>query len=224
MKSYLTRNKKYQRQAPTREAKKVYIFCEGDREVSYFNYFRGFSSNIDIIPIGNQQGKSDPVKLKEQAGIFFQKISLSADYRDEVWFVIDTDRWNEKDKITQLKTFCAQNKTNNNSWEVTQSNPSFEVWLYYHFEEEKPKEEEVKACTTFKAFLNNKVKGGFDARKAPIHIKTAIENSLKHYDKDDKGQPILYTTEVHNLANSIYPFLKDTISEIVKNSDFYKSL
>ena len=224
MKSYLTRNKKYQRQAPTREAKKVYIFCEGDREVSYFNYFTGISSNIDIIPIGSQQGKSDPVKLKEQAGIFFQKISLSADYRDEVWFVIDTDRWNEKDKITKLKTFCAQNKTNNNSWEVTQSNPSFEVWLYYHFEEEKPKEEEVKACTTFKAFLNNKVKGGFDARKAPIHIKTAIENSLKHYDKDDKGQPILYTTKVHNLANSIYPFLKDTISEIVKNSDFYKSL
>ena len=224
MKSYLNRKKTYERKAPTREAKKVYIFCEGDREVSYFNYFTGISSNINIIPIGNEDGKSDPLKLKEQAEKHFQGTSLNADYRDEVWFVIDTDRWNEKDKITQLKTFCAQNKTNNNSWEVTQSNPSFEVWLYYHFEEEKPKEEEVKACTTFKAFLNNKVKGGFDARKAPIHIKTAIENSLKHYDKDDKGQPILYTTEVHNLANSIYPFLKDTISEIVKNSDFYKSL
>lgn len=224
MKSYLIRNKKYQRQAPTREAKKVYIFCEGDREVSYFNYFTGISSNINIIPIGNEDGKSDPLKLKEQAEKHFQGTSLNADYRDEVWFVIDTDRWNENDKITQLKTFCAQNKTNNNSWEVTQSNPSFEVWLYYHFIEEKPNEEDVKACTTFKAFLNNKVKGGFDARKAPIHIKTAIENSLKHYDKDDKGQPILYTTEVHNLANSIYPFLKDTISEIVKNSDFYKSL
>ena len=153
MKSYLTRNKKYQRQAPIREAKKVYIFCEGDREVSYFNYFTGISSNIDIIPIGSQQGKSDPVKLKEQAEEHFLKTSLDADYRDEVWFVIDTDRWNEKDKITQLKTFCAQNKTNNNSWEVTQSNPSFEVWLYYHFKEEKPKEEDVKVCTTFKAFL-----------------------------------------------------------------------
>ena len=206
--TYLTRNKTYDRKAPTREAKKVYIFCEGDREVSYFNYFTGISSNIDIIPIGSQQGKSDPVKLKEQAEEHFLKTPLNADYRDEVWFVIDTDRWNENDKITQLKTFCAQNKTNNNSWEVTQSNPSFEVWLYYHFI----------------AFLNDKVKGGFDARKAPIHIKTAIDNSLKHYDKDDKGQPILYTTEVHNLANSIYPFLKDTISEIVKNSDFYKSL
>ena len=216
MKPYLTRNKKYQRQAPTREAKKVYIFCEGDREVSYFNYFRGFSSNIDIIPIGNQQGKSDPVKLKEQAGIFFQKISLSADYRDEVWFVIDTDRWNEKDKITQLKVYCTQKKTDKNSWEVTQSNHSFEVWLYYHFIGEKPQDKEVKAYTTFKAFLNDKVKGGFDVRKAPIHIKTAIDNSLKHFEKDEKEQPVLYTTEVHCLAQSIYPFIKETIEGLCK--------
>lgn len=213
MKPYLTRNKIYERKAPTREAKKVYIFCEGDREVSYFKFFTGFSSNIDIIPIGSEEGKSDPLKLKGQAEEYFQKTPLNADYRDEVWFVIDTDRWNENDKITQLKTFCAQNKTNNNSWEVTQSNPSFEVWLYYHFIEEKPKEEEVKACTTFKAYLNQKVAGGFDARKAPVRIKTAINNSLRHYEKDNKEQPVLYTTEVHNLANSIYPFLRDIIEK-----------
>lgn len=218
MKPYLTRNKIYERKAPTREAKKVYIFCEGDREVNYFKFFIGISSNIDIIPIPNEEGKSDPIKLREQAIIYFQKISLSADYRDEVWFAIDTDRWNENDKITQLKTFCNQNKTDKNTWTVTQSNPSFEVWLYYHFIEEKPKEEEVKACTTFKAYLNQKVAGGFDARKAPVRIKTAIDNSLRHYEKDNKEQPVLYTTEVHNLANSIYPFLRDIIEKTVKPS------
>lgn len=213
MKPYLTRNKIYERKAPTREAKKVYIFCEGDREVNYFKFFTGISSNIDIIPIPNEEGKSDPIKLREQAIIYFQKISLSADYRDEVWFVIDTDRWNENDKITQLKAYCTQQKTHKNSWEVTQSNPSFEVWLYYHFIEEKPKDEEVKAFTTFKAYLNQKVAGGFDARKAPVRIKTAIDNSLKHFEKDEKEQPVLYTTEVHNLANSIYPFLRDIIEK-----------
>lgn len=88
--------------------------------------------------------------------------------------------------------------------------------MYYHFKEEKPKEEEVKACTTFKEFLNNKVKGGFDARKAPIHIKTAIDNSLKHFEKDEKEQPVLYTTEVHCLAQSIYPFIKETIEGVSK--------
>ena len=130
MKTYLTRNKIYQRLPPNRDAKKVYIFCEGDREVSYFNYFTNISSNIDIIPIGSEEGKSDPVKLKDQAIVYFQKTSLNADYHDEVWFVIDTDRWNEKEKIAQLKNFCLENKTDQNSWEVSQSNPSFEVWLY----------------------------------------------------------------------------------------------
>lgn len=216
MKSYLTRNKTYHRQAPTREAKKVYIFCEGKREVRYFDYFTGISSNIDIIAMESQQGKSDPVKLKEQAEEHFLKTSLNADYRDEVWFVIDTDRWNENDKITQLKAYCTQKKTDKNSWEVTQSNPSFEVWLYYHFIGEKPQDKEVKDCTTFKAFLNDKVKGGFDVRKAPIHIKTAIDNSLKHFEKDEKEQPVLYTTEVHCLAQSIYPFIKETIEGLCK--------
>ena len=130
MKTYLTRNKIYQRLPPNRDAKKVYIFCEGDREVSYFNYFTNISSNIDIIPIGSEEGKSDPVKLKDQAIVYFQKTSLNADYHDEVWFVIDTDRWNEKEKIAQLKNFCLENKTDQNNWEVSQSNPSFEVWLY----------------------------------------------------------------------------------------------
>ena len=212
MKTYLTRNKIYQRLPPNRDAKKVYIFCEGDREVSYFNYFMGISSNIDIIPIGSEEGKSDPTKLKDQAFVYFQKTSLSADYHDEVWFVIDTDRWNEKEKIAQLKSFCLENKTDQNSWEVSQSNPSFEVWLYYHFMEEKPKVQEVKSYSSFKEYLNHKIKGGFDTRKAPIHIKTAIDHSLKHFQKDDKGQPILYTTEVHYLAQSIYPFFKEMMS------------
>lgn len=213
MKAYLTRNKLYQRKSPSREAKKVYIFCEGDREVSYFNYFCGISSNIDIIAIGNKEGKSDPIKLKDQAIDYFQETTLSADYHDEVWFVIDTDRWNENEKISRLKIFCEQQmEKNENRWEVSQSNPSFEVWLYYHFMEDKPKEEEVRAYTTFKEYLNYKIKGGFDARKAPINIRKAIDNSLKHFERDDRGQPIRYTTEVHCLAQSIYPFLKEMMA------------
>ena len=78
--------------------------------------------------------------------------------------------------------------------------------------EEKPKVQEVKSYSSFKEYLNHKIKGGFDTRKAPIHIKTAIDHCLKHFEKDDKGQPILYTTEVHYLAQSIYPFFKEMMS------------
>ena len=69
---YLSRNKVYEKHAPNKDAKKVYIFCEGQAtEVKYFAYFMGFSSNIDIIPIPNQEGKSDPLWLKSHAEALF---------------------------------------------------------------------------------------------------------------------------------------------------------
>ena len=69
---YLSRNKIYEKVETKIDAKKVYIFCEGEEtEVKYFKYFQGLSSNIDIIPIPNDNGKSDPLKLKENANLLF---------------------------------------------------------------------------------------------------------------------------------------------------------
>jgi len=138
---YLSRNKIYKKIEPFKNAKKIYIFCEGERrEIDYFKYFQGFASNIDIIPIPNDNGKSDPIKLKENAEVLFYGNSptkpiynLSTELKDEVWFVIDTDRWNEGDKINFLKKFTEEKNKNYHGWFVVQSNPSFEIWLYYHF-------------------------------------------------------------------------------------------
>ena len=66
---YLSRNKIYNKVALAKDAKKIYIFCEGkEREVTYFKYFKGISTNIDIIPIPPVEGQSDPEKLKQNAG------------------------------------------------------------------------------------------------------------------------------------------------------------
>jgi hypothetical protein len=63
---YLSRNKIYEKVNSFKNAKKVYLFCEGDKEVNYFKFFQGFASNIDIIPIPNDNGKSDPIKLAKK--------------------------------------------------------------------------------------------------------------------------------------------------------------
>ncbi len=113
---YLSRNKLYEKQAPSKNAKKLYVFCEGqDTEEKYFKYFEGLSSNINIITIPNVNGKSDPLSLKEHADFLFNgddKINAEHELneydKDEVWFVIDTDRWNEGGKIQRLKEFCEQ--------------------------------------------------------------------------------------------------------------------
>lgn len=222
MSKYLTRKKVYERLPPSKDAKKIYIYCEGeDREVQYFCYFQGFSSNINIIPIPNENGKSDPTKLLDLAkNNFFDtqdsiaKYSLDVDLHDEVWFAIDTDLWNIGNKITQLRDFCQQKNSDCSYrvWNVAQSNPCFEIWLYYHFFEMRPTDEDVAPYLSMKDFVNEKVKGGFDNRSMPIKIETAIKNSKKSY-RAVGGQPDKYCTELYLLGDVIWPFIKEQIQE-----------
>lgn len=212
---YLSRNKIYAKVEPFKNAKKIYIFCEGERkEIDYFIFFQGFASNIDIIPIPNVNGKSDPTKLKAQAELSIKNgfISLSEELLDEVWFVIDTDRWNEGNKIDELKTFVEEKKKSYKGWYVAQSNPSFEIWLYYHFNTEKPKTEEIGASASFKEFVATKIKGGFDNRRMPLEIQQATLNAEKNFEIEN-GQPKIYSTEVFILAKQIVNFTKTQLDQ-----------
>ena len=224
---YLSRNKIYEKVETKIDAKKVYIFCEGEEtEVKYFKYFQGLSSNIDIIPIPNDNGKSDPLKLKENANLLFfgnedvlPQFELNKEYKDEVWFVIDTDRWNEGNKIELLKEFCYSQDESENLWNVVKSNPCFELWFYYHFHENMPDENEVDSFTSFKEFVNSQIKGGFDTRSMPIELTTAIENSTKNFNITS-NQPDLFSTEVHNLGKVIISFVGkqlDKARQMMKN-------
>ncbi len=214
---FITRSKKYEKEAPSKDAKKVYIFCEGQRnEVEYFKYFQGLDSRINIIPIPCENGKSDPTKLKENAiKLFFPegekeepKYKLIEEYEDEIWFVIDTDRWNEGGKIDILRNFTNSKKF----LKVAQSNPSFEMWLYYHFQPNKPQEEEVDKFPTFKAFVNDNVRGGFDNRKHPSFLERAIQNAEKNYSENgNPPQPDLYCTQVFRLGGIVFSFVKDKL-------------
>lgn len=206
---YLSRHKVYEKVEPFKNAKKIYIFCEGDREVHYLKFFQGFASNIDIIPIPNENGKSDPTKLKAQAEKCLENnsVSLSKELADEVWFVIDTDRWNEGNKIGELRNYVEEKQKTYDGWFVAQSNPSFEIWLYYHFNSEKPIDFEIEAAQSFKDFVATKIKGGFDNRSMPLEIQQATINAENNFEREN-GQPKLYSTEVFNLAKQIIKFTK----------------
>jgi len=212
---YLSRNKVYEKVEPFKDAKKIYIFCEGEkREIDYFNFFQGLVSNINIIPVPNDNGMSDPIKLKEKAELCIKKgdISLSEELRDEVWFVIDTDRWNEGNKIGTLKTFVQENNKSYKGWFVAQSNPSFEIWLYYHFYSEKPDNKEILTFISFKEFVSMKIKGGFDSRSMPLEIQQATLNAEKNFECENE-QPKIFSTEVFILAKQIINFTKKQLDQ-----------
>lgn len=215
---YLLRSRRYERQEPSRDSRKVYIYCEGNvREYDYFKFFCGLSSNVNIIPIKSKNGKTDPVKLMEAAKEDFSlgsaenpKFTLDASQHDNVWFVIDTDQWGNK--ISDLRNFCKVQNVGlcNEAWFVSQSNPSFEIWLYYHFFSSKPRRIDVDKYSSLKAFVDAQIPGGFDSRKHPAKIEAAIRNAHAIYEEVN-NEPALYSTETFKLGRVILPFVKNVL-------------
>ena len=63
----ITRKKYYSKRLPTKDARKLYLFCEGvSTEPDYFTFFKGLSSNLEIITLPPESG-TDPLKLMELA-------------------------------------------------------------------------------------------------------------------------------------------------------------
>lgn len=122
--------------------------------------------------------------------------------------MIDTDQWG--DKIKSLRSFCLNNNISNNAWFVAQSNPCFEVWLYYHFFDCKPRKSDIDRCGSLKKFVDEKIPGGFDSRKMPAKIETAI-NHAKILYSETNCEPDVFCTEVYKLGEVIYPFVKDVL-------------
>jgi len=132
--------------------------------------------------------------------------SFTINTDDEVWFIIDTDKWGKE--VDKLRESISKHK----NWFVGQSNPSFEVWLYYHFKKEKPKE----IVSNWKVFLNDIIKGGFNNSKHPVYIQTAITNSEANFSIINK-EPAISTTEVFILAKKILPLVKSDIDALLDN-------
>lgn len=215
---YLVRSRRYERQEPLRDSRKIYIYCEGNkREFDYFRFFCGLSSNVNIIPIPSKDGKTDPEKLMEAAREEFginsdvsPKFTLDVSQQDNVWFVIDTDSWGSK--ITDLRNFCKNQNAglDNEAWYVSQSNPSFEIWLYYHKFSEKSVKNDVDKYSSIKEFVDAQIPGGFDSRKHPAMIEAAIQNAKATYEEENQVLK-LYSTEVFKLGQVILPFVKDIL-------------
>lgn len=224
----ITRRKEYDKQDPNKDARKLFLFCEGEgAEPDYFSFFKGLSTNLEIITIPPENG-TDPIKLKElaQRKLLDEGSRYIMDYsaNDSVWFVIDTDTWDKEGKITPLREFCAVNNQSflekytevkpYSAWNVIQSNPCFEIWLYYHFFNEIPNAEDVETCPSFKAYVGNAISGGFNFQSDPVKVDNAVRNARSNFHRDEEGKPSLYATEVYELAEVIIPFVRQQLDRL----------
>ena len=226
----ITRIKDYEKRAPSRDARKVYIICEGKgTEPDYFSFFEGLSSNLQIIVIPPENG-TDPLKLMALANrkLLDETSKFSMDYmaNDSVWFVIDTDTWEEEGKIARLRGFCNdQNATiserysevkSYQAWNVVQSNPCFEIWLYYHFYDKKPDTSVVESYASFKEFVSTSITGGFNFQRDPVRLQDAISNASATFSIGSDEGPDLYSTEVFHLGEKIFPFVRRHLDRLTR--------
>ena len=59
----IERRRDYVKNEPCRDAHKLYIICEGtETEPNYYDFFKGLSSNLEVIAIKPENG-TDPIKL-----------------------------------------------------------------------------------------------------------------------------------------------------------------
>ena len=218
----LLTNRLFEREPPSKEAKSIYIFCEGaKREYQYFKYFVEMDSRINVEPY-----KLHPHEDNSPRGLLNIAISCiiptkdnpNPKYKfqtnDEVWIVTDVDEDKEesrKPQIEEVLTFCNENE----GWNLVQSNPCFEVWLYNHLFDSIPKFEDDNICTKWKDLVNASFNGGFDSRRHPIYIQKAVENSKKNFQTND-NEPQKGCTELFRLGEGMLTILDEKIGKVLK--------
>lgn len=142
-----------------------------------------------------------------------QKIDVDEDWNinssngDEIWIVfdVDPDKYNSRQKtFEELYSKCEKAE-----FKLALSNPCFEVWLFYHF---KQLDDSFKMnnCKALKKILREYLKTGFDPRKHPVLIQTAIENAKKAL-KQNNFKVESGFTEVYKLGESIYNIVGEKV-------------
>jgi hypothetical protein len=215
-------NRLFERVPPSREAKSIYIFCEGaKRELEYFEYFKELDSriNIEVYELHPREDNS-PLGLLKIAEKCIVKSDENPNPKynfidgDEVWIVLDIDKDKHESREPQIQVI--KGKCNGLAdWYLAQSNPCFEVWLYYHSHSERPNFDSSEKCAKWKQLVNNSIKGGFDSRRHPIFIETASIDAENNFQLED-GKLNIGSTDVYKLANSIIPLVSIKLKKVLK--------
>jgi len=190
----------YEKRISFRDAFFFIIVCEGqNREPDYFSFFDGISPRVKIVAV-ESEGNGSPGKLIEIAIDKEKELDAHAE-RDRLWFVIDTDRWREQ--LHEIRKECADRP----HWKVAQSNPCFEVWLYFHAKNQLPVLPNIAQCDNWKSHLPKVVQGGFNSDFHPIAIETAIIHSKAVY-RGNGYFPEPGSTQLWKLGEELLPLIK----------------
>ena len=148
----MRKRKDFVRLEGVRSARLVVIASEGRcTESIYFSAVKDKlrAPNVHVEILSRDSNESSPESVHAQIADFMRQYNIEDD--DELWLVIDRDRWHER-MLSQVAQLCAQNPHLN----FCMSNPCFELWLLLHLEDVR----EYDAETSSALAANQKNKAG----------------------------------------------------------------
>ena len=201
-----------------RDARLIVIASEGkDTERIYFKALAKEYTNprvhVHILKRSeDEQNNSSPEHVLKQLDDYKGHYELESD--DELWLVVDRDRWTEA-MLSHVATECAQD----NFMHVALSNPCIELWLLLHLVDATlltPEEQQLwmenrrkskNADPYLKVRLRQEMgsyhESSYDAKMLIEHVEVAITRA-KSMDKNPADRwPQTLGTRVYLLAESV---------------------
>jgi hypothetical protein len=184
-----------------RDTRLLIIATEGRiTEKQYFAQFRNRRVQVKVIPTG-EDNKSSPEYVLERLKPFRQEYQLGAE--DELWLMIDVDRWPEK----KLSSVTKEAKIS--GFKLAISNPCFETWLLCHYILPTIT---TASCQEITKQLGNELKkvhnSAYNKAKLNIdnfkpYVKQALENAKQLDNNPSTRWPNQVGTHVYKVVDQL---------------------
>lgn len=183
------------REIAQRDTRLIVIATEGEHtEKIYFNSFK--SRRVQIVTLPTVDGHSAPAAVADRLALYAEEYQLSAE--DELWIVVDRDRWPEKD-LSEIGEDCYKDIRKG----FALSNPCFEVWLSFHYTDQIPEDLKSKnAEKFFRALHGSFQKSNYDTSTLMPRVQDAI-NRARAKDTEGGRWPSPPGSRVYLLVESL---------------------
>ncbi len=203
----------YSKGAPFLSTRIVFILSGGDKREK--DYFRPLKRDEKIrsvrIAFRSKKGQGlKPFEMKRLAEEYMKtgrfitedRITFNIEEGDKLYLLQDVDEFTK-----ELKNYLGSTPDASSiQWII--SNPSFEIWLFYHYYDNPAilsdgvNMSERDRSNWLKERLHKIIKGGVKTTRALYKAETAVINSRNNYF-EETGFPGLYSTQMHLVAEVI---------------------